>query len=131
MSSIIQRLESLGFLLPPSPQPQGSYAPATRVGNLAYVAGQLPMRDGRIHYKGKVGRDVNTEQAREAACLSFLNALAALGSIGLSLDRVTRVVRLGGFIQCVEGFSELPLVMNGASDLAQALFGARGLPVRT
>jgi enamine deaminase RidA (YjgF/YER057c/UK114 family) len=130
MSTIAERLESLGYGLPPAPKPQGSYVPAVRTGNLVFIAGQLPLRDGRLIYKGKVGKDLDLEAGREASRICFLNALAALGSIGLSPDQVTRVVRLGGFVQCVDGFADQPKVLNGASDLCQALFGDRGLHAR-
>lgn len=126
MGTIAERLEELGYPLPPSPKPQGSYVPAVRTGNLVYIAGQLPMRDGQVAYRGKVGKDLGIDEGREAARLCFLNALAALGSLGLTPEQVTRVVRLGGFVQCVEGFGEQAKVMNGASDLCQAVFGDRG-----
>lgn len=130
MSTIAERLQSLGYLLPPTPKPQGSYIPAVRTGNLVYIAGQLPMRDGQLQFRGKVGRDLDVEKAQEAARLCFLNALAALGAAGLSPDQVTRVVRLGGFVQCVDGFADQPKVLNGASDLCRAVFGERGLHAR-
>lgn len=130
MSTIIERLESLGYRLPPSPKPQGAYVPAVRTGNLVFVAGQLPMRDGQLQFKGKVGRDLNVETAQEAARLAFLNILAALGSAGVGPEQVTRVVRLGGFVQCVDGFGEQAQVMNGASELCQALFGEIGRHAR-
>jgi enamine deaminase RidA (YjgF/YER057c/UK114 family) len=130
MSTIADRLVSLGYALPSSPKPQGSYVPAVRAGNLVFIAGQLPMREGKLVYRGKVGGDIDLEAGREAARLCFLNALAALGSIGLGPDQVTQVVRLGGFVQCVEGFSDQPKVLNGASDLCEAVFGERGRHAR-
>lgn len=130
MGTLAERLKELGYALPPSPVPQGSYVPAVRTGNLVFIAGQLPMRDGQVAYKGKVGKDLDIEDGREAARLCFLNALAALGSIGLAPDQVTRVVRLGGFVQCGDGFADQPKVINGASDLCQALFGERGRHAR-
>lgn len=130
IGTIAERLKSLGLALPPAPKPQGSYVPAVRTGNLVYVAGQLPMRDGLLLFKGKVGKDLDVEKAQEAARICFLNALAALGSAGISPDQVTRVIRLGGFVQCVDGFSEQPKVLNGASDLCQAVFGDAGRHAR-
>lgn len=126
------RLQELGLVIPAAPKPQGSYVPAVRTGNLVYVAGQLPMRDGKLvqNGKGKVGRDLDVEAGQEAARICFLNVLAALGSAGITLDQVTRVVRLGGFVQCVDGFSEQPKVVNGASDLCHALFGEIGRHAR-
>jgi enamine deaminase RidA (YjgF/YER057c/UK114 family) len=130
MGTIAERLRDLGYALPPGPAPQGSYAPAVRTGDLVFIAGQLPMREGRLAFQGKVGKDLGIEEGQEAARLCFLNALAALGSIGLSPDQVTQVVRLGGFVQCVDGFVDQPKVINGASDLCQALFGDRGRHAR-
>lgn len=130
MTSFTQRLQALGLAIPPVPKPQGSYVPAVRIGSLVFVAGQLPMRDGKLIHKGKVGRDLDVAQAREAARLCFLNALAALGYAGAGPDQVTQVVRLGGFVQCVDGFTEQPQVINGASDLCRELFGDAGLHAR-
>jgi enamine deaminase RidA (YjgF/YER057c/UK114 family) len=130
MEAFGKRLEALGLRLPPIPKPQGSYVPAVRAGNLVFVSGQLPMRDGQLVHKGKVGRGVGLEAAQEAAGICFLNALAAIGSIGIHPDQVTRVIRLGGFVQCVDGYTEQPKVLNGASDLCESLFGDAGAHVR-
>ena len=130
MSTVADRLLQLGFQLPPTPAPQGSYVPAERTGNLVFVAGQLPMRDGQVLYKGRVGRDLDLEKAQDAARLCFLNILAALGVAGASPDQVTRVIRLGGFIQSADGFGDQPKVLNGASDLCQAVYGEIGRHAR-
>lgn len=130
MESFGTRLDALGLRLPPTPAPQGSYVPAVRSGNLVFVAGQLPMRDGALVYKGKVGRDLDLEQAKDAARICFLNALAALGFVGIGPEKVTRVVRLGGFVQAIDGFADHPKVLNGASDLARELFGEAGTHAR-
>lgn len=126
---IAARLRELGLELPPVPKPQGSYVPAVRTGNLVFVAGQLPMRDGKVAYKGKVGRDVDLAAAAEAARLCFLNLLAAL-AYAADPSKVTRVVRLGGFVQCVDGFDAQPKVINGASDLCKEVFGESGAHAR-
>lgn len=128
--TVAGKLQALGYALPPAPKPQGSYVPAVRTGNLVYVAGQLPMRDGQLLYQGKVGRDLDIEKAQEAARLCFVNALAALAYLGLTPDQVTRVIRLGGFVQCPDGFADQPKVLNGASDLCTAVFGDKGLHAR-
>lgn len=130
MEDIRARLAALGLTLPPPPKPQGSYVPAVRTGNLVFVSGQLPMRDGKVAFTGRVGHDLDMAQGQEAAGLCFLNALAALETAGSSAEKVTRVIRLGAFVQCREGFSEQPKVVNGASDLCRALFGERGLHAR-
>jgi enamine deaminase RidA (YjgF/YER057c/UK114 family) len=130
MGEIAARLAQLGITLPPVPRPQGSYIPSVRTGNLVFVAGQLPMRDGKLLFQGKLGRDLELAQGQEAARLCFINALAALGYAGVYPDAVTRVVRLGGFVQCVDGFADQPKVINGASDLCREIFGERGLHAR-
>lgn len=126
---IAKRLEALGLRLPPVPKPQGSYVPAIRSGNLVFVAGQLPMRDGQLLCKGKVGGEVDVARAAEAARVCFLNLLAAL-AYAADPGKVTRVVRLGGFVQCVDGFAEQPKVINGASDLCKEVFGEAGAHAR-
>lgn len=126
---IAARLRELGLALPPVPKPQGSYVPSVRSGNLVFVAGQLPMREGKLACAGKVGLDVGLDQAKEAARLCFLNALAAL-AYSADPSTVTRVIRLGGFVQCVDGFAEQPLVVNGASDLCREIFGEAGAHAR-
>jgi len=126
---ITARLNALGLSLPPVPKPQGSYVPSVRSGNLVFVAGQLPIREGKLTCAGKVGRDVGLDDARAAARLCFLNALAAL-AYAADPSKVTRVVRLGGFVQSAEGFNDQPLVLNGASELAKEIFGEAGAHAR-
>jgi len=126
---IAGRLRSLGLELPAVPKPQGAYVPSVRVGNLVFVAGQLPIREGKPVCVGKVGKDVGLDEARAAARLCFLNALGAL-AYSADPSTVTRVVRLGGFVQCVDGFTEQPQVLNGASELAQEIFGEAGQHAR-
>jgi enamine deaminase RidA (YjgF/YER057c/UK114 family) len=126
---IAARLSALGLALPPVPRPQGAYVPSVRSGNLVFVAGQLPMRDGKLACAGKVGLDIGPEEARAAARLCFLNVLAAL-AYSADPSKVTRVIRLGGFVQCVDSFTGQPLVINGASDLCRDLFGEAGAHAR-
>jgi enamine deaminase RidA (YjgF/YER057c/UK114 family) len=130
MSSSEMKLEALGFKMPPTPKPQGSYVPAVRTGNLVFISGQLPMREGQLIFSGKLGQDLDVTQGQEAAKLCFLNILAALRFLGISLDQVTRVVRLGGFVQSMDNFTEQPKVINGASDLCKAIFGELGVHAR-
>jgi enamine deaminase RidA (YjgF/YER057c/UK114 family) len=131
MSARMEKLKSLGLQVPPAPVSLGSYVAATRLGNLVYTSGQLPMRDGALVFKGKVGADLDIKEAQSAAQLCFLNLLAALSSVGITVDQVTRVIRLGGFVQCADGFTEHAKVLNGASDLCQSIFGEVGRHVRT
>ena len=126
---IAARLKELGLTLPAVPKPQGSYLPSVRTGNLVFVSGQLPIREGKLTCAGKVGQDVSLDEARAAARLCFLNALAAL-AYSVDPSQVTRVVRLGGFVQSAEGFAQQPLVLNGASELAQEIYGQAGTHAR-
>lgn len=123
-------LNKLNLVLPPTPKPQGSYVPAIRCGSWVLVSGQLPMRDGSMPYVGRVGDAVSVEQAQEAARLCFLNAIAAACSVGLAPEQIRRVLKLTGYVQCTEDFHQQPKVLNGASDLAQALFGEAGVHAR-
>ena len=130
MSEIQERLQKLNIQLPPAVKPVGAYAPAVVTGNLVFVSGQLPMRDGKLQYTGKVGRDLDVEAGRKAAELCFLNVLAALGTVGLPLEAVKQVVRLVGHVQSAEGFCDQPQVINSASELCRRIFGERGVHSR-
>ena len=128
-----KKLAELGLALPAPATALANYIPAARSGSLLFVSGQLPMRDGALDpaCRGKLGADLFNEGGQAAARLAAINVLAqARAAIG-SLDRVTRVVRLGGFINSAPGFHALPVVMNGASDLMVAVFGDKGRHART
>lgn len=115
--------------------PVANYVPAVVAGALLVVSGQLPFGpDGAIdpHHKGKLGGEVNPPEGREAARRCALNVLAqARAALGGGLDRIVRVVRLGGFVNCRPHFADLPLVMNGASDLMVEVFGDAGRHARS
>ncbi len=126
------RLRDLGYELPAVPQPAGSYVPATLATcTLLFTAGQLPFKDGRLLYTGKVGADVSVEEAKEAARICALNALAAVKAEVKTLENVARVVKVTGYVASAAGFNGQPEVMNGASDLLGRLFGEKGLHSRT
>ncbi len=130
-SKIVETLASLGLAIPEAPKPVASYIPSVRTGNLLFVSGQLPFRDGALLATGRVGADVSLEQAQTCARQCVLNGLAVVrGACGGSLDPVVRIVRLGVFVACVEGFGDQPKVANGASDLLQQLFGEAGRHAR-
>ena len=128
--SLEGRLKNLGYELPTVPCPAGSYVPAARAGSLLFTAGQLPLREGRLTYIGKVGGDVSTEEAKEAARLCAINALAAVKAEA-GLENVRRIVKVTGYVASAAGFNDQPGVMNGASDLLGELFGDKGLHART
>jgi len=126
------KLAELGITLPRPMAPIANYVPYAVTGNLVVVSGQVPAVDGRIAVTGKVGQGLSLEQGREAARLCFINVLVHLkAACGGDLDRVKRVVRLGGFIASPPDFTQQAQVMNGASDLAVAVFGEAGRHART
>lgn len=126
------RLKELGIELPEPAVPLANYIPFTVAGNLVVVSGQVPLQDGRIAYVGKVGAKLSLDDGRAAARLCFINVLAQLKvACGGDLDQVKQVVRLGGFIAAPPEFTQHPIAMNGASDLAVELFGEAGKHART
>ena len=120
--SIKEKIESLGLTLPVAALPVAAYVPAVKTGNLVFVAGQLPLVDGKIVKEGKVGKDVTPEEAKEMAQVCALNALAAIALVA-DIDQIERIVRVGGFVNGVPGFFAIPPIINGASELFIKLFG--------
>jgi enamine deaminase RidA (YjgF/YER057c/UK114 family) len=126
------KLKELGITLGEPSTPLANYVPYNVVGNLVVVSGQVPLENGKIAFTGKVGATVSVEQGRDAARLCLLNVLIHLRTAcGGDLDRVRRVVRLGGFVASPPEFTQHAVVMNGASDLAVAVFGDLGRHART
>jgi len=121
-----ENLQRLGLTRPPPPPPVGSYVPAVRTGNLVFVSGQLPMREGELMATGKVGAEVSMEQARECARQAALNALAVAANAAGGLGAITRIVRLTGHVASAPGFTDQAKVMNAASDLMADIFGEAG-----
>jgi enamine deaminase RidA (YjgF/YER057c/UK114 family) len=129
--SIKEKIESLGLTLPVAALPVAAYVPAVRTGNLVFVAGQLPLVDGKIVKEGKVGKEVTPEEAKEMAQVCALNALAAIALVA-DIDQIERIVRVGGFVNGIPGFFAIPPIINGASELFIKLFGeANGKHART
>ena len=128
---IQERLQHLGLELPAAVPPVATYVPYVITGNLVVVSGQLPMAAGRLGWTGKLGGSVSDEDGAQAARTCLLNVLAQLSAAcDGDLDRVLRIVRLGGFIACTPDFTKHPVVMNGASDLAVEIFGDAGKHAR-
>ncbi|MFN8187414.1 MAG: RidA family protein [Gaiellales bacterium] len=117
------RLEALGLSLPPAPEAVANYVGLVRVGEIAFVSGHGPVEDGELVYRGKLGRDMDTETGRKAAQLVMLNLLASLKAELGELDRVERVVKLLVMVNSAPDYAEQPLVANGASDLLVEIFG--------
>ncbi len=125
------RLAELGITLPAAPAPLANYVAYAVEGNVAYIAGQIPMNAGELMYPGKVPTQVTVEQARAAARQCGINILAALKSAcGGDLDRVRRCVRLQGFVASADDFTAQPTVINAASDLMVEVFGDAGKHTR-
>jgi enamine deaminase RidA (YjgF/YER057c/UK114 family) len=125
------RLRELGIQLPPVPAPMGTYVRAVRTGNLLFLAGHGPMKDGKLTGIGKVGRELTVEEGAQAARLVGLGLLASTRDALGSLDRVKRVVKVLGMVNCTEGFGDQPKVINGFSDLMVEVFGEAGRHARS
>lgn len=130
MSTPESRIAELGIVLPQPPAAAGSYVPTVRTGNLLYCAGTLPMVDGKLTHAGQVGREQTVETGAKAAENCALTTLANVRAALGSLDRVARVVFVSGFVNAVDGFTDSPAVINGASDLFLKIFGEAGRHAR-
>jgi len=125
------RLKELGIELPQAAAPAANYVPYAISGNLLFVSGQITMLNGELKFVGKVGQDLDVDQARQAARLCGLNLIAqARAACGGDLDRVKRCLKLGGFVNCVDGFTQQPAIINGASDLMVEVFAEAGKHAR-
>ena len=134
MGAVEDRLAELGLSVPDVVPPVASYIPALREGNLVFTSGQLPMVSGRMPHTGKVGDGpglVSAEDAKALAQACALNAIAAVKNVIGDLDKVTRVVKVVGFVASDPSFTGQPGVVNGASDLLGKAFGDRGIHARS
>ena len=131
MSAIDARLKALGITLTPPPKPVASYVPFTRSGNLVFISGQVTLGPKGLEYVGIVGKDFTTAEGQAAARLCAVNVIAQLkGALEGDLDRVTRCVKVTGFVNAVQGYAEHPEVINGASNLFGDVFGEAGRHAR-
>jgi enamine deaminase RidA (YjgF/YER057c/UK114 family) len=128
--TITQKLASMNIVLPSVSGPFGSYIPAKRVGNLIFVAGQLPMKDGKLMATGQVPSKCSIELAKEAAKQCVINGLAAVNSLPGGVDQIAGVARIGAFISSDTSFTDQPGVANPASELLKEIFGATGTHAR-
>jgi enamine deaminase RidA (YjgF/YER057c/UK114 family) len=132
VGTVERKLSELGIALPTPASPVANYIPYVRSGSLVFVSGQICLdANGQVVAKGKLGAGVSVEEGQKAARACAINLLAQLKAALVDLDKVQRVVRLGGFINSDPRFLEGPKVMNGASDLMVAVFGEKGRHSRT
>ena len=120
---IEDKLKELSIEIPTPPSPAGSYIPVITTGNLAFISGQIPMKEGKVVFEGKVPNVQSLDSAREAAKICIINALAQLKANLGSLDKITKFVRISGFVNSAPDFVEQPKVINAASDLLIDIFG--------
>lgn len=130
LADVNERLKELGIVLPEVTMPKWAYVPAVRTGNLVYVSGQVAVKDGKLLHQGHVGREVTIEEGYACARQCAINALAVLKWQLGDLNRVRRIVKVTGWVNCYPDFAEQPRVMNGASELLQEVFGDRGQHAR-
>lgn len=126
---IEEKIKSIGINIPVPPTPAGSYIPLVKTGNLLYVSGQIPLQDGKVAFTGKVS-DANIETAQKSARICVINILAQLKKEVGDLEKISRFVRLSGFVNSVPEFTQHPKVINAASDLLYEIFGDSGKHTR-
>lgn len=125
-----EKIKELGIILPEPLAAMGSYVPAVLAGNLLFVAGHPPVENGKIKYKGKVGKDLTLEEGRHAAELCIINCLAAARGVLGDLDRIERAVKVTGYVNSLADFEKHPDVINGASELLEKIWGDNGRHAR-
>jgi len=130
MVSPEERLKELGIELPGTPSPLGAYVPCVRSGNLLFLSGMLPLRNGKLTRTGKVGEGITLGEAQEDATQVVINALSIVKAELGTLEKVVRCVKLSGFIASAADFVQQPAVLNAASELLLIIFGDRGKHAR-
>ena len=123
---IEKRLKELGIIIPNAPKPAGSYLTVVLSGKLAFVSGQIPIKDGQVVYQGKVGDAQSIDGAQEAAKLCVINGLAQIEAYCGTLDNLEKIIKISGFVNSTKDFTEHPKVINAASDLLMKIFDEKG-----
>jgi enamine deaminase RidA (YjgF/YER057c/UK114 family) len=131
MSEIESRVNKMGLEIPETPKSLAVYVPAKQSGKLVFTAGQLPLVKGELIVQGLLGKDVEIEEAKKAAVICTLNALAALKSVIGDLDSIKQIVRVVGYVASIPSFTQQPSVVNGASELLLEIFGENGKHARS
>ena len=122
----MDKLKENNIILPTPPNPAGSYVPVMLTGNLVFVSGQIPIEDGNLKFMGKVPDEQSIETAQDAAKVCIINALAHLNAYFGTLDNITKIIRVSGFVNSNPSFTEQPKIINAASDLLFEIFGEAG-----
>lgn len=130
MSKPSERLKELGITLPAVNKPVGAYVPAVRHGDTLFLSGQIPFQDGKLAYQGNAGLDRTLDEAKDAARICALNAIAAAADAAGGIDNLARVLKVVVYVASHEGFNEQSKVANGASDLLVEVFGENGKHAR-
>lgn len=123
--SIESKLAELGLEIPIPPQPLGSYTAVSRAGDLLFISGQLPLRDGKVIWQGQIGKNLTVEQGKQAAQLAALNVLAQIRAYLGGFDRLDHIVRLEGHVTSAPGVFDQPAVLDGASDFFAEVLGEK------
>jgi enamine deaminase RidA (YjgF/YER057c/UK114 family) len=126
-----RRLQELGIVLPNAPHPLGAYVEAVQTGSLLFLSGMLPIKDGKLQYIGRLGKELDADAGRDALRTATLNALSAAQEHLGSLDRVSKVVRVGVYLATSGDFYNQPIVADAASELLRDVFGEDMMPVRS
>ena len=131
MSVILEKIQSLNISLPKPATPVANYVGYVKSGNMGFISGQLPIKDGELQFIGKVGKEISIEDAIKAAQLCTINILSQLNdACANNLDKVKKCIKLGIFVNGIEEFADHPKVANGASDLIADIFGDKGKHAR-
>ncbi|EKR36162.1 endoribonuclease L-PSP [Leptospira interrogans serovar Hebdomadis str. R499] len=128
--NILNKIESLGYKLPPPPQAIAAYIPANRSGNLVFTSGQLPLKEGQLILSGKLGEDLSIEDVKEATIQASLNAIAAASAVCGDPDKIIKVIKVGVFVASSPNFWEHHLVANHSSNFLLSVFGETGRHAR-
>ena len=123
---IEEKIKELGYILPEPPKPLAAYVPALATGDFVFTAGQIPIVEGKLKYTGKVGKELSEDDAQKAAALCALNCLSAIKGVIGDLEKVEQVVKLTVFVNSADGFTNQPLVANGASEFIERVFNDKG-----
>jgi enamine deaminase RidA (YjgF/YER057c/UK114 family) len=126
-----QRLQNLGIVLPSAPHPLGAYVEAVQAGSLLFLSGTLPIKDGKLQYVGRLGKELDADAGRDALRIATLNALSAAKEHLGSLDRISKVVRVGVYLATSGDFYNQPIVADAASELLRDVFGEIRMSVRS